>query len=139
MNTSETNCNLKLPNGTFVNNISVQVPFDKPIIFPNKRSNVPFPPIVQAYFEGDTLQVSAVVLIDSAANVKNNISVYYDDSQRIPNFYVVYDALESEASEFTLYQVNFTVILAQKPQTIETFVWDEDPVNSRGTTTSVQP
>ena len=86
MNTSETNCNLKLPNGTLVNNISVQVPFDKPIIFPNKRSNVPFPPIVQAYFEGDTLQVSAVVLIDAAAEIGKNISVYFDSSQNGPFF-----------------------------------------------------
>ena len=139
MNTSETNCNLKLPNGTLVNNISVQVPFDKPIIFPNKRSNVPFPPIVQAYFEGDTLQVSAVVLIDAAAEIGKNISVYFDSSQNGPIFYVTYNAPESEASEFTVYQVDFTVNLENKPQTIETIVWDEDPVNSRGTTTSVQP
>jgi hypothetical protein len=35
--------------------------------------------------------------------------------------------------------VNFTIELANKPEVIETFVWDEDPINSRGTTTTVQP
>jgi len=37
------------------------------------------------------------------------------------------------------YQVNFKIEIASKPEVIETFVWDEDPRMSRGTTTTVQP
>lgn len=139
MSTTDLKCTPVPPKGTIVEGSKVLSPFSSPIVFPNARSNKPFPPIVQAYYNGTNLQVSAVVLIDAAAEIFDNITVYYDDTQSMPRFYVTYNAPEAKASEFTLYQVDFTLDLEKQPLTIETIVWDEDPVGSRGTTTTVQP
>lgn len=107
------------------------------IEFTRARSSEPLPPLAQAYYENGTLEVSAVAFIDADQNIES-ISVYYDDSQKMPNFYLTYNAAETEASQFTAYQVNFTVELQTKPDVIQTFVWDEDPRTSRGTYTTVQ-
>lgn len=108
------------------------------IEFTRARPTEPLQPLVQAYYENGTLQVSAVAFIDVAQNIES-ISVFYDDLQKTPTFFITYTAPETEASEFMAYQVNFTIEMENKPEAIETFVWDEDPRTSRGTYTTVQP
>lgn len=108
------------------------------IQFKRPRPTEPLQPLVQAYYENGILEVSAVTFIDASQNIKL-ISVFYDDSQKKPTFYITYTAPDTKASEFMGYQVNFTIKIANKPEEIETFVWDEDPRMSRGTTTTVQP
>ena len=108
------------------------------IQFTRPRPTEPLPPLVQAYYENGNLEVSTVAFIDASQKI-DLISIFYDDSQETPTFYITYTAPETKASEFMGYQVNFTIELANKPEVIETFVWDEDPLNSRGTTTTVQP
>lgn len=105
--------------------------------FTRPRSTEPLQPLVQAYYQNGMLEVSAVAFIDASQQIES-ISVYYDDSQRTPNFYITYTAPETEASEFMAYQVNFTIEVSSQPEVIETFVWDEDPRTSRGTYTTVQ-
>ncbi len=111
---------------------------DSVIEFTRARSTEPLQPLVQAYYENGILEVSAVAFIDASQNIES-ISVFYDNLQKTPTFYVTYTAPETEASEFMAYQVNFTVEMANKPEVIESFVWDEDPRTSRGTYTTVQP
>ncbi|CAM4361341.1 hypothetical protein [Flavobacterium terrigena] len=108
------------------------------IEFTRPRPTEPLPPLVQAYYENGILEVSAVAFIDASQKLES-ISVFYDDSQDMPTFYVTYTAPETEAIKFMGYQVNFTIELSNKPEVIETFVWDEDPRTSRGTYTTVQP
>lgn len=105
--------------------------------FTRPRPTEPLPPLVQASYENGTLEVSSVAFIDASQNIES-ITVYYDDSQKVPTFYLTYNAPETEASNFNGYQVNFTIELARQPELIETFVWDEDPRTSRGTYTTVQ-
>lgn len=113
-------------------NLNSQIEFTK------SRPTTPLPPLVQAYFGNEILQVSVVVFIDESLSI-DLISVYYDKTQETPVFYATYNAPETTASKFNAYQVNFTIEMPQQPKTIETFVWDEDPKMSRGTTTTVQP
>lgn len=107
------------------------------IEFTRPRSSEPLPPLAQAFYGNGILEVSAVAFVDASESIES-ISVYYDDSQKMPNFYITYNAAETEASQFMAYQVNFTIELQSKPEVIETFVWDEDPRTSRGTYTTVQ-
>lgn len=113
-------------------------PLDSVIEFTRSRSTEPLQPLVQAYYENGVLEVSAVAFIDASQNI-DSFSVFYDSSQKNPNFYLTYTAPETEASKFNGYQINFTVEMRDKPEVIETFVWDEDPRTSRGTYTTVQP
>lgn len=108
------------------------------ITFPNPRPSTPFPPLVQAYFQKTTLQVSAVVLIDSNATI-NTIQVFFDGNQLEPNLYIAYDAPEVSSANFIAYQVDFNLPLENQPKKINTVVWNEDPETSRGTITTVQP
>lgn len=107
------------------------------IEFTRPRPTEPLPPLVQAFYENGTLEVSAVAFIDASEKIES-IVVYYDDSQDVPRFYLTYNAPETEASKFIGYQVNFTIEFANQPELIESFVWDEDPRTSRGTYTTVQ-
>lgn len=108
------------------------------IEFTRPRPTEPLQPLVQAYYENGVLEVSAVAFIDASQKIEL-ISVFYDNSQSMPTFYLTYTAPDTEASKFMAYQVNFTIELSSKPEVIETFVWDEDPRTSRGTYTTVQP
>lgn len=110
---------------------------DSVIEFTRARSTEPLQPLVQAYYENGILEVSAVAFIDASQNIES-ISVFYDDLQKTPTFHVTYTAPETEAAAFMGYQVNFTIELPNKPEVIETFLWDEDPRTSRGTYTTVQ-
>ncbi|WP_395058849.1 hypothetical protein [Flavobacterium sp.] len=144
MSTANSSIKPVLPPGTIIDG-SIVTSLFSPVTFPNARSKKPFAPVVQAYYDSGkkNLQVSAVIFIDAAAVIptplSNNIKVYYDNSQLLPTFNISYNNLEKEAKTFSVYQVNFNLSLENKPASIITFVWDEDPVTSRGTETTVQP
>jgi len=129
--------------GTIVTPPGVEISSDfkslnSTIQFTRPRPTEPLPPLVEAYYENGNLEVSAVAFIDASQKIQL-ISVFYDDSLETPTFYITYTAPETQASDFMAYQVNFKIELANKPETIESFVWDEDPRLSRGTYTTVQP
>lgn len=136
MNTSNTVSSQVEPKGTKIpstfKSLSSQIDFIRP------RSTEPLPPLAQAYYEKGSLEVCAVIYIDASQTI-DAIDVYYDNTQNQPVFYTSYTAPETTASVFNAYQVNFTISLETQPETIKTYVWDEDPVGSRGTTTTVQP
>jgi hypothetical protein len=144
MSTTNSACKPVIPNGIKIPTTSVK-PFSDggnptQISFLNKRPNTPLPPLVQSFYNGENLQVCAVVFINVEANIDpRNINVYWDEDVLCPNFYISYDAAEAASSIFNAYQVNFNITLKNQPSTINTVVWDEDPIGSRGTITTVQP
>ncbi|MFI0490480.1 hypothetical protein [Flavobacterium sp.] len=128
-----------VPPGTII--ASSFVPLTSQISFTNPRPTTPLPPLVQSYYNAKTnnLQVCAIVFIDSSLTI-SSFSVYYNPNPKNPIFNIAYDSNETTASTFNAYQINFEVSnLNPKPSSIQTVVYDIDPVNSRGTTTTVQP
>lgn len=109
-----------------------------PITFPHARSTEPFPPIVQSFFEGTQLEVSAIVLLPYNQNI-NFKSITSNNNTKSLEFYINYLATEKAVAEFTAYQVTFYYDTTVNPGNITTYVRDEDPVTSRGTVTTVQP
>lgn len=129
------------PPGVELNNISFNIT-DQQIAFKNNRSQRPLPPLVQANFDVDeNILVSTVCFLDAELDIKN-VQVYWDCNVLKPNFYIAYNAKNSEVKVFRAYEVNFTLtkdkLLGMMPEVIETFVWDEDPITSRGTVTTVR-
>ena len=59
--------------------------------FTRPRPTEPLPPLVQAYYENGTLEVSAVAFIDaSQKNTIESIIVYYDDSTgNVPRLFIL--------------------------------------------------
>lgn len=123
------------------------------ICFPEKKSKSLLAPLIEARYSdnGDVrkLTISAVVFISTDELEKLTLQVYqnsYANIEGIPQlqFFVAYDLKENVASEFDVYEITFDARnipfnggLAQI-KTIETFLWDVDPVASRGTVTNVQ-
>ncbi|MCB4799906.1 hypothetical protein [Neotamlana laminarinivorans] len=111
----------------------------------NSSSEQPLQPLVQAIFnENNELQVSAVVFIASEENFNfkgvNFQSVISGDGTRQVDFFILYDDPEVSSEKFNVYRVDFRVKKDKLPQNlgqIEVFLWDEDPVTSRGTVTPV--
>ncbi|PWH84369.1 hypothetical protein DIS18_07490 [Algibacter marinivivus] len=124
-------------------NVSVK-PLNSEITFNfNSSSLKPLSPLVQVSYspEGD-LQVSAVVFIASSEtpslSAVNQESVISDSGETQLDFFIIYDAPEVSYQNFSAYRVDF--IIENPPADlvqIETFLWDSDPVTSRGTVTPV--
>lgn len=123
------------------NNIAI-TKLDASISFSfDSTSVIPLSPVVQASFNGDALQVSAIVFIPSKIENPNfdvinkkRITLFSGENQL--NFYITYDNEEVSSQTFNAYRVDFTV--KNPPRNlvqIQTFLWDEDPVGSRGTRT----
>lgn len=122
------------------------------IKFPEKRDRKLFSPIVEAYYskEKKELLVRAVVFIAREELKKLDFRIYqncYIDLDGNPQlqFFIAYDLVETEVTDFYVYEVDFTAEpLPNRPdglskiKQIETFLWDIDPVSSRGTVTNVQ-
>lgn len=148
MSTQTETCNsIICPPGT-TQGVNIQnIEKQSGINFTQPRPTTPLPPLVQAFFNERTniLEVCAVVFIDANANLspdKNTnqiIDVYYEDISPTPNFFITYNAVEGNSTNFQAYQVSFTIQMNSKPSNINTTVWDEDPKASRGTITTVQP
>ncbi len=121
-----------------ITNLNSQIEFDF-----NSTSLKPLTPLVQASFSPEgNLQVSAVVFVASSEkpnlSAVNQESVISDSGETQLDFFIIYDAPEQSYQTFNAYRVDFIVEnppsdLAQ----IETFLWDSDPVTSRGTVTDV--
>ncbi|GGF08912.1 hypothetical protein [Flavobacterium limi] len=120
------------------------------ISFPDNRSKALLPPIVDARFKNNKkkLVIRAVVFIAKGDNTLN-FSIYqncYVDIDGVPQlqFFVAYDMIEYEGINFDMYEVTFDadpipfVDHFSQIKTIETFLWDTDPITSRGTVTIVQ-
>lgn len=122
-----------------ITNLNSQIEFDY-----NSSSIKPLPPLVQVSFSAEgNLQVSAVVFVASSEtpnlSAVNQESVISDSGETQLDFFIIYDAPEQSYQTFNAYRVDFVV---ENPPSdlvqIETFLWDSDPVTSRGTVTGVQ-
>lgn len=132
--------NLQIPPGVQVT--STNGPTTSTIEFNKPRPTTPLPPLVQADYNSNTgvLEVSAVVFIDVNAQLPSqSITVYYEDCDPAPNFYLSYDSVPASSNEFVAYNVVFSQAMDTCPPYITTVVWDEDPETSRGTETTVKP
>lgn len=120
------------------------------ISFTNKRPKTPLQPIVEVYLDSNNnIQVSTVFFIDAAIRGLNasSFTIFQDYSisetgEPRLQFFISYDAVETETTNFQAYQISFqslpTVFLNKDITTIQTFLWDTDPISSRGTVTTVQ-
>lgn len=119
------------------------------IKFPLNKSTDLFSPVVQAFLVDGVITVNAIVFVDSKIEKSTEFKVLqncYVDIEGDPQlqFFVCYDLDQKDASKnFWVYEVTFQVqpILPfeiSKVETIQTFLWDVDPITSRGTTTIVQ-
>ncbi|MFI1744314.1 hypothetical protein [Thalassobellus sediminis] len=105
----------------------------------NSSSEKPFSPLVQvSYGASGNLQVSAVVFV--AASEKPNFSgvnmqsVISNSGEKELDFFIIYDEPEERYQNFEAYRVDF--IVENPPEDlaqIQTFLWNKDPVSSRGT------
>jgi len=126
----------------------------KPVIFPENGSQIPFSPIVQATFtDSETLQVRAVFLVSTNTALNNDkldFMIYQNwyvdlDGKRQLQFFITYDIDDAISKDFDVYEISFK---AEKDpygedafksvNTIQTFLWDIDPETSRGTETPVR-
>ncbi|MDR7208888.1 hypothetical protein [Flavobacterium piscis] len=123
------------------------------VSFPKRKSEGILAPYVEAYYnaEKNTLTARAVVYVDVNA-LENEIFVcsiyqnsYVDiDGKAQLQFFIAYDMPEKISKDFTIYEIDFHAKQNIFPgklsdiKTIQTFLWDVDPVASRGTVTTVQ-
>lgn len=121
-----------------VSNLKSQITFDY-----DSSSLKPLAPLVQVSFsEEGNLQVSAVVFIGAletpSLSAVNQEYVISDSGETQLDFFIIYDAPEKSYQTFNAYRVDFIV---ENPPAdlvqIETFVWDSDPITSRGSVTPV--
>ncbi len=149
------------PAGIVINDVKVSR-LEVQIDFPNPRHDKPLPPISQATVnKNNELEISIVVFISKNTEIKGDeLTVIQDFSYtntQVPyaNFYVCYDIAPEPCATFNIFQLNFTAdpkgfipndtLPKGLPtpnlldlQEIVSFLWDEDPVGSRGTVTTVQ-
>lgn len=124
---------------------------EQPISFSFASSTVPFSPLVQAKYDNKgRVRVSCVVFIASDGNgdpVSPNFtgvnlqSVISGDGTRQLDLFIMYDDEERASDKFYAYNVDFKIPVELIPKNlsqIEVFLWDVDPVTSRGTVTPVQ-
>ncbi|OEJ99241.1 hypothetical protein A8C32_08720 [Flavivirga aquatica] len=144
---STQDASIKKPPGRPINSKNVTVtPLDSQISFSYNSTTIkPLQPLVQVSFSPDRkLQISAVVFIASSierAEISsvNQESVISDAGETQLDFFIIYDAPEVSYQTFNAYRVDF--VIENPPEDlaqIETYLWDEDPVTSRGTVTTVR-
>jgi hypothetical protein len=124
------------------------------ITFPENQTNALLSPVVQATLIGKKkLQIRAVVFISPEAQTNglefDVFQNWYVDIEGNPQlqFFICYDLKNVIGKEFDIYEVSFEAKrkpynedddVFSKIKTIQTFLWDIDPVSSRGTETNVQ-
>ena len=121
------------------------------IKFPERTERMLLSPLVEAYYskEKKDLLVRAVVFIAREEAKELDFGIYQncyiglDGSPKL-QFFISFDLIETKVTDFFVYEVDFTISnipygedALSKIQTIETFLWDIDPVGSRGTVTIV--
>tara|TARA_R110002050_G_scaffold184989_3_gene318782 strand:- start:12649 stop:13089 length:441 start_codon:yes stop_codon:yes gene_type:complete len=110
----------------------------------NSASVKPFSPLVQvSYSKAGALQVSAVVFVASSQYPNfsgvNQQSVISSSGELELDLFIIYDEPEKRYQNFDAYRIDF--IVENPPEglvQVQTFLWDEDPVSSRGTTTKIK-
>jgi hypothetical protein len=111
-------------------------------------------PYVEAYYNSheNKITINAIVYVDSKALNENGDLKFrlfqntYLDLEGHPQlqFFIVYDMPEELLGELFIYEIIFNansdVFIGglSNVKTIETFLWDIDPVTSRGTETVVR-
>jgi hypothetical protein len=122
------------------------------IKFPERTNRFLLSPLVEAYYKKETkeLLVRAVVFIARKEEKNLDFRIYqncYIDLEGNPQlqFFIAYDLVETKETDFFIYEVSFIVDnlpygsdALSKIKKIQTFLWDIDPVTSRGTETNVQ-
>jgi len=119
------------------------------IKFPLRKSKTLFSPVAEAFFVDGIITVNAIVFVDSKAKKTTEFNVIqncYIDIEGDPQlqFFVCYNLDEKEASKnFWVYEITFQVqpidpFDISKVETLQTFLWDIDPITSRGTVTTVK-
>lgn len=113
------------------------------IISPSTQTTIkPLPPAnVTAIEKGTVITVTATVYIDAADDVKS-LDVYVTESLidgDTQGVYFDYNYIEEIPTALYPYTFSFDI---QDPtnsiKKIESYLWDEDPVSSRGTETEVK-
>ncbi|MFP9100513.1 hypothetical protein ACLI09_15805 [Flavobacterium sp. RHBU_24] len=139
-----------LPIGSVIPSNSIILTPIGNITFTFPRPFTPLPPLVDALISGGTIQICVVAFIDSTlGNV--NFTIFQNNSidnegKPTVQFYAQYGAGQTQAQKFTAYQVTFSLNQSLLPNnlsitdinTIQVFLWDSDPIASRGTITNVQ-
>lgn len=120
------------------------------VSFPKNRKKTLLSPLVEAYHQGKKLLVKAVVFVaheevkDLAISVVQNCYVNMEGEAQL-QFFIAYDLKPTDGEDFYIYEVSFEADEIpfkgglESIETIQTFLWDIDPISSRGTETTVQP
>lgn len=111
-----------------------------------QKTKVPLAPEnVSAIYNSDKTKITIklTVYIDSAVNVES-LDIYEFINDLSPckqrEIFIVYDYKAETPESLNLYTFSFEVPCnSNSIETIETFLWNEDPETSRGTETTVQP
>lgn len=113
------------------------------LISPSTQDSItPLPPAnVTAIENGTTITLTATVYID-AADIVTSLDVYITESLIDGNTQGVYfDYNYQEEIPTALYPYTFSVEIQDSTNAItkiESYLWDEDPIGSRGTKTDVE-
>lgn len=138
------------PPGKIIKKYSNEVSIGQ-INFKNKHSKTPLQPLIEAYLSEDNNKIllSTIVFLDAAISLPSfDIYMNYDFGSIIPcKIYVSYDYKETRAKTFKAYELNFELDSGMIPEKVKisdikmimAFLWDSDPIASRGTVTNVQP
>ncbi|MCV9931181.1 hypothetical protein OIU80_02705 [Flavobacterium sp. LS1R47] len=120
------------------------------VSFPERKTTALLSPIVEAYLvdNNQELLVRAVVFVAHELQGSLSFDIYqncYVDIEGTPHlqFFICYNMLEIVGKKFDIYEVSFNAIPIpfdsfSEITTIETFLWNTDPITSRGTETTVQ-
>ncbi|WP_308990678.1 hypothetical protein QLS71_004270 [Mariniflexile litorale] len=105
-----------------------------------QTTNTPLPPAVSAVKNGTNIIITATVFVDEKDSL-NSLEVYITSSLvgGTQGVYFVYDYVEETPT--AVYPYTFSFNLPDSTNAIEkikSFLWDEDPVTSRGTVTEVE-
>jgi hypothetical protein len=93
--------------------------------------------VVTAVLNGDVITVDVTVCIDAKVSVES-LLIYQNLNNATPEFYVVYYQEEVPTSLYP-YKFKFDIQTnGVSMPAIMTFLWDSDPIGSRGTETQVQ-
>lgn len=136
---------IKLPPGEKLPHSSVSVKELKnaEIAFDFKTvTTQPLQPLLQAKYDDGALLISAIIFIAEKEDVDPD-SIFVTCQSVISgsglpqlDVFIVYNAEEIKAKKFQGYRVDITIDTPpENLEQIEAFLWDEDPVTSRGTVT----
>jgi hypothetical protein len=103
-----------------------------------QTTTTPLTPVVTAVLNGDVITVDVTVCIDAKVSVES-LLIYQNLNNATPEFYVVYNYQEEVPTSLYPYKFKFDIQTnGVSMPAIMTFLWDSDPIGSRGTETQVQ-